>query len=764
MTRALTLRRASRLAAAFATSATVAAFVLLAGSAAAVAGPSGGLTALSYGGYHFEIPASWPVFDLSKQPETCVRFDLHAVYLGTPAADQFCPSWLLGATEAMVIGPGPSSVRAQTVENTVSHQITATAPGISVTATFDQDPAIITGILASAGLDAPLATTADLVRPGPAASASATRQRTTATELSVSAVQQSSFVHSVPVPLPVLPAGVANDVGLGFDTCAAPSSGVMQAWLASSPYRAVGIYIGGADRACAQPNLTAAWVRQQAIAGWHFIPLYAGPQAAFGQLTAPAQQGTADADDAAAQAEALGFGLGTPLYYDMEAYSPAESVAALQFLSAWTSELHRLGFDSGVYSSSSSGISDLARQYATGRYAIPDVIYDASWNGAANVLDGNIPATAWPGGLRIHQFSGNVLQTFGGDSMQIDQDYLDVGLASAGGTTQASAAVVTADGWVSVFAMSAAHHLIEESASPAGQWTRTDLGGTISSAPTVVQVRPGTFDLFYRGGDDRLWELRSSGPGWLAPVRLGQMGLVGAPQAVAQPDGTIDVFWHGFFGPRLWHAQYDPGLGWAGPQVLYGSLNGTPSPVVTPSGDVEVFWHGNGDGNVWRVVRGGLDGTWTSPQDLGMGPLDGPPQAVPLASGWIDLFWRRSQIPRYIYFAALRPGGPASVPAIPGNAFGLGQPSAAVAAGSEWILFRGRLGGLRQVHLQADGTWSGSTWVRGVAGLYSAPFAAAGPASGPLDIFWVGSDGNLWFEQFTQASGWSHSSRLGSLS
>ena len=35
----------------------------------------------------------------------------------------------------------------------------------------------------------------------------------------------------------------------------------MSAW-AGSPYRAIGVYIGGLNRGCSQPNLTASWVSQ----------------------------------------------------------------------------------------------------------------------------------------------------------------------------------------------------------------------------------------------------------------------------------------------------------------------------------------------------------------------------------------------------------------------------------------------------------------------------------------------------------------------
>ena len=52
----------------------------------------------------------------------------------------------------------------------------------------------------------------------------------------------------------------------------------MTDWLAS-PYRAVGIYIGGINRACAQAHLTAAWIAAIQRQGWHYFPLYVGLQA-----------------------------------------------------------------------------------------------------------------------------------------------------------------------------------------------------------------------------------------------------------------------------------------------------------------------------------------------------------------------------------------------------------------------------------------------------------------------------------------------------
>jgi hypothetical protein len=207
----------------------------------------------------------------------------------------------------------------------------------------------------------------------------------------------------------------------------------MHTWWNDSPYAAIGIYLGGSDAACSQPNLTPAWLRDQYAQGWHFIPLYVGPQAAFGELSknSSASQGAAAATDAAHRAQQLGFGPKAPIYYDMEGYPPQLSTRVLRFFSAWTTRLHALGYSAGVYSSSLSGIADLARQYRSGVYAMPDVIYDALWNGYANTSDPVFGPGEWVNHHRLHQYNGNITQTHGGVTINIDLDYMDVHLAAA---------------------------------------------------------------------------------------------------------------------------------------------------------------------------------------------------------------------------------------------------------------------------------------------------------------------------------------------
>jgi hypothetical protein len=232
--------------------------------------------------------------------------------------------------------------------------------------------------------------------------------------------------------------------GLGFDACSAPSSRTMSAW-GSSPYRAIGVYIGGENRGCSQPNLTPNWVSEQTSGGWHLIPTYVGLQAPTSSCSSCAKlsasqataQGSADAVDAVEQAEAVAIGPSSPIYFDMESYSRTSSATAatLAFLQAWTEKLHALGYLSGVYSSSASGIADLADQVGSG-YLEPDDLWIANWNGSRNTVDAVVPSNAWAAHQRIHQFEGGHNETYGGATINIDGDYVDaatVGSATLGG-------------------------------------------------------------------------------------------------------------------------------------------------------------------------------------------------------------------------------------------------------------------------------------------------------------------------------------------
>jgi hypothetical protein len=235
-------------------------------------------------------------------------------------------------------------------------------------------------------------------------------------------------------------AGVDYYSGLGFDACTAPATTTMSAWLAS-PYRAIGIYIGGNSRGCQQPNLTPSWITTVQAQGWSMLPIYVGDQAPCTtyrnristDLFAAALQGIASANDAANQAAALGLGRGTPIYYDLESYprSTTCSPPVKSFVHAWVYQLHQRGHVAGFYSSSETGIRDQVAFAADPNYQKPDQIWFARWNGNPTLADPVIPSTLWAHHQRHHQYVGGHNETWGGITINIDNDSSDGAVAAA---------------------------------------------------------------------------------------------------------------------------------------------------------------------------------------------------------------------------------------------------------------------------------------------------------------------------------------------
>jgi hypothetical protein len=687
------------------------------------------------------------VVDLRKSGRTCVRFDRHVIYLGNPSVNQSCPSLLIGTTESVLIQPAAAKARPSATENKVARQISVTIPRIKVTATFDFDPGQIFRILASASLPAPVIRTPHPARAGQAAARPITRAKR------AGAAKAG----------PALTAQAANYHGLGFDACTAPSAAYMKAWRAHSPYRAIGVYVGGSDKACAQPNLTSAWLRNEAAAGWHFLPLYVGPQAGFGELMAPAKQGRAAASDAVMQAERLGFSARTPIYYDMEAFAPSRTGNALRFLSAWTTRLHALGYSSGIYSSSSSGIAVLSQQYSGHKYAMPDVIYDALWNGKKNTSDLVFKAGQWANHQRVHQFAGNVVRTFGGDTINIDRDFLNVNLPVPGGTPQASPAVIQPNGVIDVFYRGSGSKLWYVRFNPGSGWAApVALANSVESAPSVVNRGPGQVDVFYQGPHGHLWQVaHRSGGRWSPPIELAKMGVIGGPpSAVAQGNGVIDIFWKGSADLNLWQGEFSPASGWTGPHHVGGTLDSNPSPVESTPGTLQVFWKGT-DSSLWSVTRH-LGGSWTKPKSLGMGPLGGPPQATAAPSGAAQVFWRGSGTNTQLWYGSFTPGqgwkGPNH---LGGSLSGTPTPMTS-AAGPIRIFFRGQDGHLWQTRGTPASGWHGPVR-QSVGPIGDTPFVAVGNSQSSIGVFWKSGsgDGQLWFASL-EGSTWTKPRAVGS--
>ena len=109
----------------------------------------------------------------------------------------------------------------------------------------------------------------------------------------------------------------------------------------------------------------------------------------------------------------------------------------LAYLSGWTDQLHAEGYLSGVYSSASSGITDLVKVNGTG-YSVPDDLWIAHWDGSATTSDSYVPSSDWANHQRIRQYQGDHRVTYGGVALDIDSDYVDGATADTGGAAPAS--------------------------------------------------------------------------------------------------------------------------------------------------------------------------------------------------------------------------------------------------------------------------------------------------------------------------------------
>ncbi|MFF9674003.1 glycoside hydrolase domain-containing protein [Streptomyces eurythermus] len=229
--------------------------------------------------------------------------------------------------------------------------------------------------------------------------------------------------------------------GRAFDTCTAPSLSAMKAWH-TGYYGAAAVYVGGKNRGCAQPNLTASWVKSVNSLGWKLIPIYVGAQppcqtgSSPEKLTAAtaASLGAKDANDAVAKASALGMKAGSPIYLDMEAYdikNKACNDAVLTYVRSFTKTLRAKTYRGGYYGFTSSSAKAVAT--AADKKDLPGNLWYA-------LYDKKDTTTAdWPWGAgqftphsRGHQYLVNSKETRGGVTLTVDRDSWDAPVAIIG--------------------------------------------------------------------------------------------------------------------------------------------------------------------------------------------------------------------------------------------------------------------------------------------------------------------------------------------
>lgn len=250
-------------------------------------------------------------------------------------------------------------------------------------------------------------------------------------------------------PAHAYPGGGGAYNGKGFDTCAAPSTSQMQAWWTNTPWNWIGIYIGGSVRGCSQPNLTATWMNTTRTQGWRHTLIWVGPQAPcttyssrISSDTATAySQGKSEAVKAYNALLALGFtnnAAGTPVVYDMEAYSNTSScrAAVKSFMQGWVDQLAVAPAQvSGVYGSAcASFLSDFATMARP-----PQFIWAANWdNNPSTSTLSCVSGTSWSNHQRLKQYIGDHNETWGGVTINIDSNCANGPVAPTGGLNSSS--------------------------------------------------------------------------------------------------------------------------------------------------------------------------------------------------------------------------------------------------------------------------------------------------------------------------------------
>ncbi|MFF3636363.1 glycoside hydrolase domain-containing protein [Streptomyces sp. NPDC002250] len=229
--------------------------------------------------------------------------------------------------------------------------------------------------------------------------------------------------------------------GRAFDTCTAPSKATMKAWHTGF-YGAAAVYVGGRNRGCAQPNLTASWVTYVSGLGWKLVPIYVGaqPPCQTGSnpeklsASAAASLGTSDAKDAVAKAAALGMKAGSAIYLDMEPYDVTNKScndAVLTYVRAFDKELRVKTYRAGYYGFTSSSAKAVAT--ASDRTDLPGNLWYALWDKK------NTTTSDWPWGStqftdhsRAHQYMVNSKESHGGVTLTVDRDAWDAPVAITG--------------------------------------------------------------------------------------------------------------------------------------------------------------------------------------------------------------------------------------------------------------------------------------------------------------------------------------------
>jgi PKD repeat protein/photosystem II stability/assembly factor-like uncharacterized protein len=349
---------------------------------------------------------------------------------------------------------------------------------------------------------------------------------------------------------------LANTVqwqGQGFDICGTPTTDQLEVWTDESPYvyAPMNLYIGGSMRAsgCNFPLLNASYITELRTQGWTFIPTWVGPQAPCTNFTKRFSSDVAQAyidgvNEANLAVETLSsLGLtsadksGSIVYYDLEIYAnKADSAcraAVNSFMNGWVTQLHLRNNYAGVYGSTGCtyGLNSFL-EIAN----VPDAIWPANWtsdtrdNSETVWTAGCISTSSWANHQRIRQYSGGHNETYGGVTLNIDNDVVDGILAIPPSTTvpPVPSAAFSTSPRSGQAPLAVTFTITNTSNMTACSWNYGDgqTGASCASSHTHTYTSAGTFTV----------SLTASGPGGSNTQTLSNYITVTTPPEPSLPD------------------------------------------------------------------------------------------------------------------------------------------------------------------------------------------------------------------------------------
>ena len=204
----------------------------------------------------------------------------------------------------------------------------------------------------------------------------------------------------------------------------------------------VGVYIGGANQGCAQPNLTTGWVSVTAAQGWGILPLWVGPQApctTLGKTTKISPnpgvanaEGQAEASAAANAADAASASDGSRRSTTTWRRTHARRLCTARSRTSSTggsrpecSWLPRGFYSEPLLRDPRRG----ARRPGNASLTPLNAIWIAAWNDTPNIFGFGAPCalsdSLWINHQRVHQYIGGHDESHGGVTINIDSNAVD---------------------------------------------------------------------------------------------------------------------------------------------------------------------------------------------------------------------------------------------------------------------------------------------------------------------------------------------------